>query len=57
MTVQRHGQEVGYLGIAHSDRELMIFLEAAGVGDPELMIDNPMWVEWRGGHPHEYQAA
>lgn len=57
VTVQRHGQEVGYLGIAHSDRELEVFLEQAGILDPELILDDPRWVEWRGGHAHEYQAA
>lgn len=57
VTVQRQGQEVGYLGIAHSDHDLEVFLGAAGVLDPESILDDPRWVEWRGGHAHEYEAA
>ncbi|WP_435601328.1 hypothetical protein [Streptomyces sp. C10-9-1] len=56
VTVSRGGRDE-ILGLAHSDRELMIFLEGAGVLDPELIIDDPSWVEWRGGRPHEWNAA
>lgn len=57
VTVQARGREVGYLGLAHSDSELAAFLEGAGLVDAELILDDPRWVEWRGGQPHEYQAA
>lgn len=36
------------LGLAYSDRDLVVFLEAAGVLDPEQVLDDPLWVEWRG---------
>ena len=45
------------LGLAHSDHELAVFLEAAGIMDPELILDDPRWVEWRGGRAHEWGAA
>ncbi|MFI8421152.1 hypothetical protein [Streptomyces sp. NPDC085460] len=57
VTVQGRGQEVAYLGLAHSDHELVVFLEGAGLLDPEAILDDPLWVRWRGGRPHEYQAA
>lgn len=36
-----------------SDHDLVVFLEGAGVADPEAVLDDPQWVEWRGGHAHE----
>lgn len=36
----------GILGLAHSDHDLIVFLEAAGMRDPETAIDDPAW--WRG---------
>lgn len=57
VTVQGRGDEVAYLGIAHSDQELITFLESAGLLDPDTVLDNPHWIEWRGGHAHEYEAA
>ncbi|MFF2964266.1 hypothetical protein ACFVT1_36485 [Streptomyces sp. NPDC057963] len=45
------------LGLAHSDRDLVVFLEAAGVLDPEQVLDDPLWVEWRGGGAHQWDAA
>ncbi|MGQ4513719.1 hypothetical protein [Streptomyces sp. DW26H14] len=42
------------LGLAHSDHDLVVFLEGAGLDDPEDVLDNSTWVEWRGGAPHEY---
>jgi hypothetical protein len=44
--VTAHGQ---ILGVAFSDHDLVVFLEAAGVLDPELVLDDPRWVEWQGG--------
>lgn len=47
----------GILGTAYSDHDLVVFLEGAGIVDPDTVIDDPRWVEWRGGHAHEWQAA
>ncbi|MFD5897122.1 hypothetical protein [Streptomyces sp. NPDC060366] len=41
------------LGLAHSDHDLVVFLEAAGLTDPDMNLDDPSWVEWRGGQAHE----
>lgn len=45
------------LGLAHSDHDLVVFLEGAGLHDPELLMDDPGWVEWRGGPAHRYEGA
>lgn len=52
VTVRRHGRE-RILGLAHSDQDLIVFLEAAGVVDPESILDDPRWLEWRGGPAHQ----
>jgi hypothetical protein len=44
--VTAHGR---ILGVAFSDHDLVVFLEAAGVLDPELVLDDPRWGEWQGG--------
>ncbi|KOV49778.1 hypothetical protein ADL00_45415 [Streptomyces sp. AS58] len=43
------------VGTAYSDHDLVVFLEAAGVTDPDGVLDDPGWVEWRGGRPHEWE--
>ncbi len=43
------------LGTAYSDHDLVVFLEDADVADP--VLDDPQWVEWRGGPAHEFGAA
>ncbi|MFE9444883.1 hypothetical protein ACFYO2_39275 [Streptomyces sp. NPDC006602] len=45
------------LGTAYSDHDLGVFLEGADVADPEAILDDPQWVEWRGGSAHEFSAA
>ncbi|MFB7228495.1 hypothetical protein ACFCY9_12335 [Streptomyces fimicarius] len=45
------------LGLAFSDRDLTVFLAEAGLLDPELLLDDPAWVEWRGGRAHEWGAG
>lgn len=45
------------LGLAYSDHDLVIFLADAGLLDPDLLLDDPTWVEWRGGRAHEWDAA
>ncbi|MFJ4908528.1 hypothetical protein ACIQCR_16890 [Streptomyces sp. NPDC093249] len=56
VTVHRAGRDE-ILGLAHSDHDLAVFLEAAGILDPESVIDDPSWVEWRGGRAHVWNAA
>ncbi|MCX5439591.1 hypothetical protein OHO83_17525 [Streptomyces sp. NBC_00569] len=45
------------LGLAHSDRDVVEFLRRAGLEDAESLLDDPMWVTWRGGRAHHYEAA
>ncbi|NUK23702.1 hypothetical protein [Streptomyces lunaelactis] len=56
VTVSRNGRDE-ILGLAHSDHDLIVFLARAGLLDPELILDDPHWVEWRGGRAHEWEAA
>ncbi|KIZ16811.1 hypothetical protein [Streptomyces natalensis] len=42
------------LGLAYSDADLVEFLRRAGVEEPERILDDDAWVEWRGGRPHDY---
>ncbi len=42
------------LGLAHSDADLVEFLRRAGVEEPEQVIDDEAWVEWRGARPHDW---
>lgn len=45
------------LGTAYSDHDLVVFLEGAGVADPDAILDDPQCVEWRGGPAHQFSAA
>ncbi|MEV0444065.1 hypothetical protein AB0I84_43095 [Streptomyces spectabilis] len=45
------------LGLAHSDADVVEFLRRAGIEGAEELLDEPRWVEWRGGRAHEYGAA
>ncbi|MFI8433772.1 hypothetical protein ACIGJO_08475 [Streptomyces sp. NPDC079020] len=45
------------LGLAFSDHDLTVFLADAGLLDPDLLLDDPRWVEWRGGRAHKWDAA
>ncbi|OKH90772.1 hypothetical protein [Streptomyces uncialis] len=45
------------LDLAFSDRDLVVFLEAAGVTGPELILDDPAWVEWRDAGTHQWTAG
>ncbi|MFJ8677339.1 hypothetical protein [Streptomyces sp. NPDC093589] len=42
------------LGVARSDMDTVEFLRRAGLPDAEPLLDDPEWVEWRGGQPHDY---
>lgn len=55
VSVHRHGRDE-ILGLAHSDHDVIVFLEAAGITDPETVLDDPQWVEWRGGRAHQWVA-
>ncbi|MEU5700710.1 hypothetical protein [Streptomyces aurantiacus] len=56
VSVHRDGR-AEILGLAHSDHDLIVFLEAAGLSYPAELLDDPSWVEWRGGGPHEWGAT
>lgn len=45
------------LGLAHDDEDLLEFLRRAGLPDAVAMLDDPAWVEWRGGRAHQWDAA
>ncbi|MEJ8658864.1 hypothetical protein [Streptomyces sp. MS1.AVA.4] len=45
------------LGLAHDDQEVIEFLRRAGLPDAWDLLDDPNWVEWRGGHAHQWDAA
>ncbi|MET7856023.1 hypothetical protein ABZS81_02080 [Streptomyces sp. NPDC005318] len=44
-------------GLARNDDDVIEFLRRAGLPDAGDVLDDPRWVEWQGGHPHEYGAA
>jgi hypothetical protein len=56
VSVHLHGRDE-ILGTAYSDHDLVVFLEASGIEDPDTVIDDPGWVEWRGGRAHQWTAA
>ncbi|MGW7050034.1 hypothetical protein ACWGDT_46865 [Streptomyces avermitilis] len=56
VTVDSSGRDE-ILGTAYSDHDLVVFLEGAGVVEPVAILDDPQWVEWRGGDAHEFHAA
>ncbi|WP_351236895.1 hypothetical protein [Streptomyces sp. NPDC002133] len=56
VTMHSHGRDE-ILGTAFSDQDLVVFLEAAGISDAETVMDDPRWVEWRGGRAHQWTAA
>ncbi|QTA36647.1 hypothetical protein JHY03_68620 (plasmid) [Streptomyces sp. CA-256286] len=43
----------GIPGLAYSDHDLVVFLADAGLLDPDLLLDDPAWVEWRGERAHQ----
>ncbi|WP_405386082.1 hypothetical protein OG596_01000 [Streptomyces sp. NBC_01102] len=45
------------LGIAYGDRDVVEFLRRAGLDDGDQLLDDPAWVRWLGGRPHEWAAA
>ncbi|RDD85052.1 hypothetical protein [Streptomyces parvulus] len=55
VTLRRDGHDM-FLGTAHSDHDLVVFLEGAGIDDAARVLDRPQWVEWRDGLPHDFRA-
>ncbi|MFD7533527.1 hypothetical protein ACFV8E_38980 [Streptomyces sp. NPDC059849] len=49
VTAHAHGHDE-FLGTAFSDHDLVVFLEAAGIPDADTVLDDPRFIEWRGGH-------
>ncbi|MDQ0578674.1 hypothetical protein QF030_000852 [Streptomyces rishiriensis] len=37
------------LGTAYSDHDVMVVLKGAGIRDPDSILDDDRWIEWRGG--------
>jgi hypothetical protein len=56
VTVHRHGGE-RLLGTAYSDHDLVVFLESTGIADPEGVLDDPRWVQWRDDPAHDFAPA
>ncbi|MER7813932.1 hypothetical protein [Streptomyces sp. NPDC096153] len=44
-------------GLAHDDKDVIEFLRRAGLPDAWDLLDDPNWVEWRGGQAHQWHAA
>ncbi len=55
VTVRRHGYDE-ILGTAYSDHDLVVFLEHVGIENPDELLDQPQWVEWRDGPAHDFSA-
>ncbi|MFB7916548.1 hypothetical protein [Streptomyces sp. NPDC056061] len=45
------------VGLARNDSDLVEFLRRAGLNDAWEIVDDPHWIEWRGGRAHRYEAA
>ncbi|MFB6784789.1 hypothetical protein ACFCX0_48020 [Streptomyces sp. NPDC056352] len=45
------------VGLARDDRDLIEFLRWAGLDDAWDILDDPHWIEWRGGRAHRYEAV
>ncbi|MER7220466.1 MULTISPECIES: hypothetical protein [Streptomyces] len=55
-TVHRYGR-AELLGTVHDDEELVVLVERAGVAVPASVLDDPRWIEWRGGRRTSSPAA
>jgi hypothetical protein len=44
------------MGLAHSDDEVLELVRRAGETPAEAWrLEDPTWVEWTGGRPHQYE--
>ncbi|MET8538135.1 hypothetical protein ABZV67_42125 [Streptomyces sp. NPDC005065] len=44
-------------GLVADDHELIEALRRVGFYDAEHHLDDPHWIEWRGGRAHRYEPA
>ncbi|MEU6450728.1 hypothetical protein [Streptomyces sp. NPDC046979] len=56
VAVHRRGWDE-ILGTAYSDHDVVVLLESVGIADPEALLDDARWVEWRDGPAHNFSAA
>ncbi len=56
VTVYRRGRDE-ILGTAYSDHDLVVFLEALGIPDPDGVLNDPKWLEWRDGPDRPWPTA
>ncbi|MDX3772227.1 MULTISPECIES: hypothetical protein [unclassified Streptomyces] len=45
------------VGLVYDDQGLIELLRRAGVYDAEQCLDDPQWIEWRGGRAHRYEPV
>ncbi|MFD9561748.1 hypothetical protein [Streptomyces sp. NPDC059994] len=48
------------IGLAHNDRDLVEFLRQSGLDETtaeDMVAGDSAMIEWRGGRPHQYEAA
>ncbi|MEU6346820.1 hypothetical protein ABZ883_38415 [Streptomyces sp. NPDC046977] len=57
VTIHRQGRADAYLGVAFSERDLVLILRSAGMPAPDLLVDDPRWVEWRGSGAHRWGSG
>ncbi|MEU2867047.1 hypothetical protein ACIQWL_51805 [Streptomyces mirabilis] len=56
VTVNSRGRDE-ILGTAYSDHDLVVFLEGAGIQEPDSILDDDRLIEWRGGRAHQWSVA
>ncbi|MDX3078398.1 hypothetical protein [Streptomyces sp. MI02-7b] len=58
VTMHREGRvEDDYVGTAFSEHDLLLILRSSGLMDPDLVVDDPRWVEWRGSAAHRWGSG
>ncbi|MEU6346588.1 hypothetical protein ABZ883_37215 [Streptomyces sp. NPDC046977] len=58
VTMYRAGRaEDDYVGTAFSEHDLLLILRSPGLPDPDLVVDDPRWVEWRGATAHRWGSG
>lgn len=45
------------VGLVYNDQGLIELLRRAGLYDAEHCLEDPHWIEWRGGRPHRYRCG
>ncbi|MFB7294053.1 hypothetical protein [Actinacidiphila glaucinigra] len=55
VTMHRENRlEDDYVGTAFSECDLLSILRSAGLPEPDLVVDDPQWVQWRGAAAHQW---